>query len=266
MTKIEIVECYPLSDCRYKEQQEFLNELAVRHGFVAFRPDYHAAPRDCNTVLLYTMEDARHNRKVDREPTSYSRGEAADRMKYGNIVISDKYIYRDYFFAFENTDRNGHFDLDFANFGRLDLKSRDWRERLEGAILLAFVRKKQRDYIQSTGGYGELREADEIYNDLNREIIRCFLMRYGKAFMGDVNFYDEKRDKITRGEASVYEKYTGQMVYNFGCSFVVPTQDEELEKMIRAWNSDDQLPKNPEAVKKIMNRVDRLGGIHLIWY
>lgn len=257
---------YPVSDYRYREQQQFLNDLAVRIGFVTFRPEYHAAPRDCNTVLLYTMEDAKHNREVDREPTSYSRSEAHDRMKYGGIQISEKYIYRDYFFAFENTDRNGHYDLDFANFGRLDLRGRDWRERLEGAILLAMARKKQNDYIRGTGGYGSLREADETYNDLNRELIRCFLMRYGKAYMGNVNFYDDKRKKIAKGEASVYEEYTGQMVYNFGCSFVVPTQDEELEKLIRDWNSDDRLPKDPEAVKKITTRVDRLGGIHLIWY
>ena len=91
-------------------------------------------------------------------------------------------------------------------------------------------------------------------------------MRYGKAYMGNVNFYDDKRKKIAKGEASVYEEYTGQMIYNFGCSFVVPTQDEELEYLIRDWNSDDRLPKDPEAVNKITSRVDRLGGIHLIWY
>lgn len=257
---------YPVSDYRYREQQQFLNELAVRHGFVTFRPEYHAAPRDCNTVLLYTVEDAKHNREVDREPTSYSRGEAADRMKYGGIQILDKYIYRDYVFAFENTDVNGHFNLDFANFGRIDLRNREWRDRLEGAILLAFTRRKQHDHVRATGGYDGLREADDTYNDLNRELIRYFLMCHGQAFMGDVNFYDEKRNKIVRGEASVYEEYTGQMVYNFGCSFVVPTQDEELEKMIREWNSDNRLPKGIEAVQKITNRVDRLGGIHLIWY
>ncbi|MBR3972917.1 MAG: hypothetical protein IKJ99_03055 [Oscillospiraceae bacterium] len=257
---------YPVSDYRYREQQQFLNELAVRHGFVTFRPDYHGLPRDCNTVLFYTMADAKHNREVDREPTSYSRSEANDRMKYGGIQISEKYIYRDHFFAFENTNRNGHYDLDFANFGRLDLRGSDWHEKLEGAILMAVARKKQQDHIRSTGGYGELREADDTYNDLNRELIRSFRIRFGKAYMGDVNFYDEDREKVVRGEKSVYEEYTGQMVYNFGCSFVVPTQDGELEKLIRDWNSDDRLPKDPDDVKKIMERVDKLGGIHLIWF
>lgn len=257
---------YPISEHRYREQQSFLNELAVRHGFVTFRPDYHAAPRDCNTVLLYTVEDAKHNREVDREPTSYSRSEAHDRMKYGGIQISEKYIYRDYFFAFENTDRNGHYNLDFANFGRLDLRGLDWRDRLEGAILMAFARKKQHDHIRSTGGYGELREADDTYNDLNRELIRAFKLRHGKAYMGDVNFYGDDRKLVVQGKKSVYTEVMDQEIYNFGCSFVVPVDDRELNWMIQGWNSDDRLPKKVEDVQKITERVDKLGGIHLIWY
>lgn len=257
---------YPIADYRYREQQEFLNHLAVRYGFVTYRPDYHAAPRDANTVLFYTLDDEKHNRQVDRQPTKYSRSEAADRKKYGGILIDEKYVYRDAFFSFQNTDVNGHYNTDYANNGSIDLCGSEWRDRLEGAIMLAFTRKKQNQHLASTGGVWEPREADSTYNDYNREIIKFFRMRYGKAYLGSINFYDEKRKQVAKGEASVYEEYTGQQVYNFSCCFVVPTADEELQMLIRDWNSPGQLQKGIEDVKKITDRVDKIGGHHLIWY
>ena len=257
---------YPITDYRYREQQEFLNHLAVRYGFFTYRPDYHAAPRDANTVLLYTLEDEKHNREVDRQPTKYSRSEAADRKKYSGILIDEKYVYRDAFFSFQNTDVNGHYNTDYANNGSIDLCGSKWRDRLEGAIMLAFTRKRQNQYLAATGGVWEPREADSTYNDYNREIIKFFRMRYGKAYLGSINFYDEKRKQVAKGEASVYEEYTGQQVCNFSCCFVVPTADEELQMLIRDWNSPGQLQKGIEDVKKITDRVDKIGGHHLIWY
>lgn len=257
---------YPIADHRYREQQEFLNHLAVKHGFATYRPTYHAAPRDKNTVLLYTLDDEKHNRHVDSQPVTYSRSEAAHRMEYGGFVIADDCIYRDPFFSFENTDANGMFDTQFVNFGKIDLRGTEWRDRLEGAIMLALTRKKQNQHLASTGGVWEPREADSTYNDYNREIIKFFRMRYGKAYLGSINFYDEKRKQVAKGEASVYEEYTGQQVYNFSCCFVVPTADEELQMLIRDWNSPGQLQKGIEDVKKITDRVDKIGGHHLIWY
>lgn len=257
---------YPITDYRYREQQEFLNHLAVRYGFVTYRPDYHAEPRDANTVLFYTLEDEKHNREVDRQPTKYSRSEAADRKKYSGILIDEKYVYKDAFFSFQNTDVNGHYNTEYANNGSIDLRGSDWRNRLEGAIMLAFTRRKQNEHLMATGGVWEPREADSTYNDYNREIIKFFRMQYGKAYLGSINFYDEKRKLVAKGEASVYEEYTGQQVYNFSCCFVVPTEDKELQMLIRDWNGPGQLQKGVDDVKKITDRVDKLGGHHLIWY
>lgn len=254
------------TNIRYREQQDFINHLSAQYGFKAFRPDYHAAPRDNNTVLFYTLEDEQHNRMVDREPTRFTRSEAADRIMHSGIHIESKYVYRDAFFCFENTDVNGHLDTGFANRGTIDLRGLNWRERLEGAIMLAFTLKRQNDYLRTTGGAWALREADSTYNDFNREAIKYFLMRYSQAYLGSINFYDDKRKQVVKGTSSVYEQYTGQMVYNFGCSFVVPTADEELEKLIREWNADNQLPKGVDEITKITNRIDKLGGLHLVWY
>ena len=255
----------PITDFRYGEQQAALDEIAAKLGVVAFRPDYHRAMGDKNTVLFYLKEDDAHNRKVDQQPTHYSRGEAEDLMKgYRGIEISPEYIYRDYFWCFENSDANGLGDFGFANRGKIDLRGPNWRERLEGHIRIALTRKLRTMYVRGTGGWLELREADDTLNDLNQDIIKAYRMAYGTAFLGSFNFYDEKRKRISAGQESVYEEYTGQPVYTFGADFVVPEADEELESLIRSWNSDE-LPKSGKEVDKISDRIDRLGGEHLIW-
>lgn len=253
-------------DRRYKEQQRALNDIASRFGAVAFRPDYHRKARDHNTVLFYTVEDAKFNMNVDRQAEregtrGYSRSEAHD-LKW----VPDYLIYKDYFWSFSNDDQNGAMNLNYANFGKLDLRSSHWEEVLEGSIRLALASKRQREYIANTGGYLELREADEFYNDLNREKIAAMKMLHGRAFLMDVNYYDEKRAKIVAGEESIYEEVLDQEIYNFSGSYCVPRQDTELEEMVRRWNSSDDLPKKWTDIEAITDRVEAIGGIILIWY
>lgn len=252
-----------ISDPRYTEQQEVLDEIARRLDVVAYRPNYHHARGSKNTVLFYLKEDEAHNRKVDRQPTRYTRGEAADLKKYKGIEISPEYVYRDHFWAFENSNGNGRSDLEYANIGKIALSGTDWKDVLEGHIRLALIRKTQARYIASIGGYLGLREADGVNNDMNRELIKAFKMAHGAEFFGSINFYDEKRKKIVAGDESVYEEYTGQEVYNFYCDFAVPCKDEELEGMIRQWNRG--MPNAVVNIDKITERISRLDGIHFIW-
>lgn len=246
-----------ITDFRYKEQQCFLDELARKLSVVCFRPDYHGEDRDKNTVLFYTKEDAAHNTEVDKQPFQYSRGQASD-LRF----CDEKYIYRDHFWAFENTDLNGHLDYGFANFGRLDLRGLRWRDAIEGSIKLALVKKKQNVYIAASGGILGLRESDETNNDMNREIIEAVKLRYGKAFLGSVNLYGEQRERVASGEESPLEEYGRQKLYNFCADFVVPNDDMELAAMIRRWNGGGE----SELVGRIVNRVQELGGVNLIWY
>lgn len=67
------------ADVWYTQQQKTLDEIAEKLGVVAYRPSYHGAERDKNTVLFYLKEDEEHNREVDRQPVRYSRSEAKDR-------------------------------------------------------------------------------------------------------------------------------------------------------------------------------------------
>lgn len=121
-------------------------------------------------------------------------------------------------------------------------------------------------YIRMTGGWWELREADEPYNDFNRSIIAYMKKACGSLYLGNINFNDDdQRKRICAGEESVYEEYTGQQIYNFHCTFAVPVKDEALEELIRRWNRGAE-PHNSGVVDQIMARVDELGGEHFLWY
>lgn len=122
---------YITTDYRYVEQQRELNDIATKYGLVAFRPDYHAADRDCNTVLIYTIDDFAHNHRVDQESYAQWTTYTASEAKRTPFHIDDKYIYRDYIFSFENTDRNGLFDMGYANRGKVNLLHYKWKEELE---------------------------------------------------------------------------------------------------------------------------------------
>lgn len=251
-----------VEDVQYAQQQKAIDEIARELGVVAYRPDYHGKARDKNTVLLYLKRDAEHNRKVDWQPVHYSRSEARD-LK---MDVNGDCVYRDHFWSFENSDSHGMLDMRFANFGKIDLRGIRWKTVLEGHIRYALARKLQFEYVRNTGGYWALREADDTYNNLNREQLLALKMMHGRLWLGSINFYDDKRKKITAGEESVYEELTDQMVYNFGCDFAVPVPDKELEELIRAWNGDERLPNRLVDVEAMTGRVEKLGGINLIWY
>ena len=105
------------ADVWYTQQQKTLDEIAEKLGVVAYRPSYHGAERDKNTVLFYLKEDEEHNREVDRQPVRYSRSEAKDR----GVNVNSECVYRDHFWSFENSDANGQLDMGWANNGKLNL-------------------------------------------------------------------------------------------------------------------------------------------------
>ena len=64
-----------------------------------------------------------------------------------------------------------------------------------------------------------------------------------------------------------YNFYPIGKTCDFWIRFITRTQDyEELEKMIRAWNADDTLPKKRVDVEAITSRTEAIGGITLIWF
>ena len=115
--------------------------------------------------------------------------------------------------------------------------------------------KEQRKYCLSEGGilgFFGLREADEVYNNLNIQIIKAFKEENGCCFIGKFNFDGQKREDIITGEKSCYEEYTGQKVYNFGCDFIVPEADEKLAQLIKEWNTG----RKASLINDIQNRIE----------
>lgn len=246
----------------YQEQQDFLNRLATELGVEAYRPDYHGKKGDKNTVLFYTKEAAAHNRQVDanNRVRAYSESEARDALKHHGVRIPDDQVYKNHFWSFENSNSNGMLDLNFANFGRLDLRGLNWQDVLRGAATFALTKREQLEYLVAVGGIIALSEGDDTYNAFNTKLIQAMKLRNGHAYMGDVNYYGDQRLAVLDGE-SIYKEYDGGKIYNFACAYCVPTKDEKLEQLVRQWN------KSGEAalVDAIMDRVEKTGGINLTW-
>lgn len=125
-------------------QERDFDDVASRLGVVAYRPEYHGKGNDKNTVLFYTKEDHKKNLELERSGTMITTSQA-DAMKWHRMSLDglEDQIERPYFFWFENSDINGHYDLSFGNYGKLDLRS-DRRSVLFNAVKSALEQYNQK--------------------------------------------------------------------------------------------------------------------------
>jgi len=255
------------SSCRdtpaLEQQRTALAEIAAKLNVAVTQMEHQEKLDARNTALFYLKEDYEYNQKADQRSSPQS---IPVLMEGGALKTVRGYVRCVPFWTFENSDANGHVSCDFANHSQIDLRDSRWKEVLEGHIRFALAKQQQLRHIGQSGGWGALREPDDVYNDLNRQLIEAMKLMHGTAFLGNVNFYGENHKLVALGEKSVYEEYTGQPLYSFCCSFCVPAADKKLEELIRGWNADDTLPKNRVEVDAIMDRIEAIGGINLIWY
>lgn len=210
-------------DPRYLRQQQAIKNACEELGLVPFYPDYHGMAGDKNTVIVYTKEDAVYNEEQD----------GASRPEY-----------RPFLWNFENSDVNGKESYDFANHGQLDLRGHE-EKVLRGAIRTAYFRKMQNEYLAAMGGVLSIPEADDTYNDLNRDIIGAFIdMTDGKAVCG----------KFTGGELP---KKPEPPFWNFSMDFLLPKNDDAFEMLLQAAVLD---------MDEIHARLKKIGGIYFLWY
>ena len=110
---------------RYKEQQEEINFICADLGLIPFRPNYHGDKKDKNTVLIYTRDNAKYNKELEKDDP-FARFEQ----------------FKPYILYLENSDINGKFNFDFMNFGKIDLRSYfEWKK-----ILREYIGIKLKEY------------------------------------------------------------------------------------------------------------------------
>jgi hypothetical protein len=83
------------------------------------------------------------------------------------------------------------------------------------------------------------------------------------VYLGNVNLYGDDRKKPV-----VFRKYPdGETVYNFGESFVVPTDDAELRRLIEERDQAEYTGTQAdyERVTAIHDRLEAIGGHNLHW-
>lgn len=224
----------------YKRQQAAIKDACQELGLVAFYPDYHGADRDKNTVLVYLPEDDEYNRELEKGG-------------YPMFNYDGTELYRRPLWTFENTDLNGFGTYDFANYGDLDLRGLDECRVIKGAIKLAYYNHVQNEYIRSAGGILGIREADEVYNDLNRSILSAFNEKNGlRAYICKSSVASNKKELIPYRE----------QIRNFECDFAIPGFDEELQNLLNRYNKGD----SEVSYDTISEKVKQLKGMVFVWF
>ena len=114
------------------------------------------------------------------------------------------------------------------------------------------------EYIKGSGGMSNIREADNKYNDLNRDIVNAIYDGFGSAYLLNVNYGENGDTK----EKVAWTEYTGQMVYNFEFAICVPRRNDALECLILEWRNKGSVA----TLSRISNCVSTCGGQELTWF
>lgn len=131
-------------------------------------------------------------------------------------------------------------------------------------VLKQAVRDHTNEFVRSMReGDGWPTEADDTLNDSCRNLIAAMAEEHGGCWLGKINLYDDER----HGGAPVLWKWDGEMVYNFGCAFVVPQHDAELERLICERDNAEYTTATADVARidAIFKRLAVLGGQHLFW-
>jgi hypothetical protein len=106
-------------------------------------------------------------------------------------------------------------------------------------------------------------EADQNLNDSCRALISAMAEDFGECWLGHINLYGADR----HGAKPYIWRWDESFVYNFGCAFVIPHYDAELDRLIRERDDAPYTGAGADAVRieTIMERIAAVGGTHLFW-
>lgn len=114
------------------------------------------------------------------------------------------------------------------------------------------------------GNFGFSEFDSEDVNSITLQKISLYNELYPDCYLGKVNLYDNDRGQ----KSAILCKYvTGQRVYNFSYSFMIPCYDAELVKMIYDRDVAEYTGTKADYIRvdAIHARVEKLGGMQLIW-
>ena len=114
--------------------------------------------------------------------------------------------------------------------------------------------KKQR-VVLSSYPWGDLPEADDGINNLNRDLIQAYKDEHGTVWLGKMD------------AAPPLWEWQGYFVYNWEASFVVPCYDEMLHRLILDRRNAPYTGTREDAprVVAILDRIKELGGTNRLW-
>lgn len=126
------------------------------------------------------------------------------------------------------------------------------------------AKQKQDEYLFFWGHLDDVPPGDETFNDMSREIIAAYKACHGTAYLGKLVFSWDEQKRLQVGEGSIYTEYTGQEIPAYGCNFILPIRDDQLEAMVKEWAIDEWPPKLP-LFTKILKRIKELDGLAVDW-
>jgi len=117
------------------------------------------------------------------------------------------------------------------------------------------------NYLKLHWDNGGTSEFDKSINDISRATIIAMKREYGQCYMLNINRYPENK-----GQRYI-TKYTGQKIYNFEYTFIMPVYDSELKNMLikHAKNSGFKEGKLMSNIKILVDRIYKNNGIALAW-
>ena len=83
--------------------------------------------------------------------------------------------------------------------------------------------------------------------------IKTYAKENKECYLGNINLYSQRREKQ-------FTKYEGQKIYDYQFEFIVPKKDNELKKLIEAWNKGWSV-----KTFEIYDKIKELNGLYFIW-
>lgn len=115
------------------------------------------------------------------------------------------------------------------------------------------------DYFLRHIDNGGKSELDHSINDISRARIAALQREKGACFLLRTRLRPEERIAGCR-----YTPYTGQTVCNFEFDMAVPVEDEELRRLVDAFNAAPRHP-NIQLFERMHDRMLKIEGISLTW-